>query len=75
MFGKPSWWISPFFLEKVCYRTSIFCVDFRWAQVSKTTGPLSFSAIFLSFLGKSIKLLAILWSFYKIDWQFLQKFR
>ena len=28
---------------------TFFCADFRLAKVSETTGPLSFSAIFLSF--------------------------
>ena len=62
--------------------TGFFCADFRLAQVSETTGPLSFSAIFLSFwakslsfLGKSIKFFTKFLSFDEIHWQFLQKFR
>ena len=33
---------------------AFFCADFRLAQVSETTGPLSFSAILLSFWAQSL---------------------
>ena len=64
--GKAVTGLDSYFSDKNQYVLvqPFFCADFWWAQVSETTEPLSFSAIFLSFwakslsfLGKSIKFL------------------
>ena len=36
------------------YTTGLFCPGFRWEEVSETTVPMSFAAIFFSFGAKSL---------------------
>ena len=58
-------WTKFFFSSTAIYSRLFFCADFRLAQVVETTGPLSFSAIFLSFWAKSLSFWQKYQGFYK----------